>query len=89
GTQYRSAIYVADADEAARADASREMYQEQLTAAGFGPITTEIAPAGLFFFAEEYHQQYLDKNPHGYNCSNGTGVACPIGVGVKAEGPTA
>jgi peptide-methionine (S)-S-oxide reductase len=62
GTQYRSAIYVADADELARAEASRAMYQEQLTAAGFGPITTEIALAGPFFFAEGYHQQYLDKN---------------------------
>jgi peptide-methionine (S)-S-oxide reductase len=89
GTQYRSAIYVADADELARAEASRAMYQERLSAAGFGPITTETALAGPFFFAEGYHQQYLDKNPNGYCPDHGTGVACPIGVGVKAEGPTA
>jgi peptide-methionine (S)-S-oxide reductase len=88
GTQYRSAIYVADADELARAEASRAMYQEQLTAAGFGPITTEIALAGPFFFAEGYHQQYLDKNPNGYCPDHGTGVACPIGVGVRSHGAT-
>ncbi|HZL15287.1 MAG TPA: peptide-methionine (S)-S-oxide reductase MsrA, partial [Verrucomicrobiae bacterium] len=88
GTQYRSAIYVADADELARAEASRAMYQEQLTAAGFGPITTEIALTGPFFFAEGYHQQYLDKNPNGYCPDHGTGVACPIGVGVRSHGPT-
>jgi peptide-methionine (S)-S-oxide reductase len=62
------------------------MYQEQLTAAGFGPITTEIAPAGPFYFAEEYHQQYLDKNPNGYCPDHGTGVACPIGLGVSVGG---
>jgi peptide-methionine (S)-S-oxide reductase len=86
GTQYRSAIYVADADEAGRAEASRDKYQEQLAAAGFGSITTEIAPAGPFFFAEEYHQQYLDKNPNGYCPDHGTGVACPIGLGVSVGG---
>ena len=85
GTQYRSAIYVADADEAALAEASRETYQAQLATAGFGRITTEIAPAGPFYFAEEYHQQYLDKNPHGYCPDHGTGVSCPIGLGVTAE----
>jgi peptide-methionine (S)-S-oxide reductase len=84
GTQYRSAIYVADADEAALAGASRKMYQEHLARAGFGQITTEIAPAGRFYFAEEYHQQYLDKNPNGYCPDHGTGVACPIGLGVEA-----
>ena len=84
GTQYRSAIYVADADEAALAGASREMYQEHLARAGFGQITTEITPAGPFYFAEEYHQQYLDKNPNGYCPDHGTGVACPIGLGVEA-----
>jgi peptide-methionine (S)-S-oxide reductase len=89
GTQYRSMIQVADAEELALAQASRDMYEERLTAASFGRITTEIALAGPFYFAEDYHQQYLDKNPDGYQCSNGTGVACPIGVGVKAEGPTA
>jgi peptide-methionine (S)-S-oxide reductase len=88
GTQYRSAIYVADADELARAEASRAMYQEQLTAAGFGPITTEIALTGPFFFAEGYHQQYLDKNPNGYCPDHGTGIACPIGVGVRSHGAT-
>jgi peptide-methionine (S)-S-oxide reductase len=89
GTQYRSAIYVADAAELAVAEASRDMYQARLTEAGYGPITTEITLAGPFFFAEGYHQQYLDKNPNGYCPDHGTGVACPIGVGVKAEGPTA
>ena len=84
GTQYRSMIHVTDADELALAVASRGMYQEQLTAAGFGPVTTEIAPAGPFFFAEDYHQQYLDKNPNGYCPDHGTGVACPVGLGVAA-----
>jgi len=87
GTQYRSAIYVADADEAGRAETSREMYQEQLTAAGFGPITTEIALAGPFFFAEEYHQQYLDKNIDGYDPAHGTGVTCGVPTGVSFDGP--
>jgi peptide-methionine (S)-S-oxide reductase len=86
GTQYRSAIYVADADELALAEASRDTYQERLAAAGFGRITTEIALAGPFFFAEDYHQQYLDKNPAGYCPDHGTGIACPIGLrGVPAE----
>ncbi len=85
GTQYRSAIQVADGAELTLAEASRDTYQERLAAAGFGRITTEIAVAGPFFFAEDYHQQYLDKNPDGYQCSNGTGVACPIGVGVEAR----
>jgi len=84
GTQYRSVIHVADANELALAEASRATYQGQLSAAGFGPITTEIALAGPFFFAEEYHQQYLDKNPNGYCPDHGTGVACPIGLGVEA-----
>ncbi|HEY5495496.1 MAG TPA: peptide-methionine (S)-S-oxide reductase, partial [Candidatus Limnocylindrales bacterium] len=73
--------------EAARADASREMYQEQLTAAGFGAITTEIATAGPFFFAEEYHQQYLDKNIDGYDPAHGTGVTCGVPTGVSFDGP--
>jgi peptide-methionine (S)-S-oxide reductase len=86
GTQYRSAIYVADSDELVLAEASRDAYQERLAAAGFGRITSEIAPAGPFFFAEDYHQQYLDKNPNGYCPDHGTGVACPIGLGgVPAE----
>jgi peptide-methionine (S)-S-oxide reductase len=65
------------------------MYQERLTGAGFGPITTEIALAGPFYFAEGYHQQYLDKNPNGYCPDHRTGIACPIGVGVPAHGLTA
>jgi peptide-methionine (S)-S-oxide reductase len=86
GTQYRSAIYVADSEELVLAEASRDAYQERLAAAGFGRITSEIAPAGPFFFAEDYHQQYLDKNPNGYCPDHGTGVACPIGLGgVPAE----
>lgn len=85
GTQYRSGVYTADADEQAAAEASRALYSAALTAAGRrGAITTEIAPAGEFFYAEDYHQQYLAKNPDGYCGIGGTGVSCPIGVGVKA-----
>ena len=82
GTQYRSAIYVADADELALAEASRDTYQERIAAAGFGWITTEIALAGPFYFAEDYHQQYLDKNICGYDPAHGTGVACSLPLGV-------
>lgn len=82
GTQYRSGIYVADAKQRAVAEASREAYAQKLRAAGFGPITTEIIDAPPFYFAEDYHQQYLEKNPDGYCGIGGTGVACPIGVGV-------
>jgi peptide-methionine (S)-S-oxide reductase len=82
GTQYRSIILVADDAQRAAAEASRDAYQERLTAAGYGPITTEIADADRFFYAEEYHQQYLDKNPRGYCPDHSTGVSCPIGVGV-------
>lgn len=85
GTQYRSVIFVTDDAERATVEASRDAYQEQLTAAGYGEITTEIAEAGEFFYAEPYHQQYLSKNPAGYCPDHGTGVACPIGVGVKAD----
>ncbi|MGH8980779.1 MAG: peptide-methionine (S)-S-oxide reductase MsrA [Acidimicrobiales bacterium] len=80
GTQYRSAVY-ATSDvqlEAAREAGSR--YQDLLTAAGLGPITTEIAPSGSFYYAEDYHQQYLAKNPNGYCGLDGTGVSCPVGV---------
>jgi peptide-methionine (S)-S-oxide reductase len=84
GTQYRSGIYVANAAQAAAAEASREAYQGALAAAGHGRITTEIAEAGPFFYAEDYHQQYLAKNPDGYCGVGGTGVSCPIGVGVGA-----
>jgi peptide-methionine (S)-S-oxide reductase len=80
GTQYRSAIYYGDDAQRAAAEASREMYQEVLRRAGYGEITTEIAPAGPFSYAESYHQQYLAKNPNGYCGLGGTGVACPVGL---------
>jgi peptide-methionine (S)-S-oxide reductase len=80
GTQYRSAIYPIDETQRAAADASRERFQEELAKAGFGEITTEIAEAGPFYYAEPYHQQYLAKNPNGYCGLGGTGVACPVGL---------
>ncbi len=80
GTQYRSAIFYADDAQRAAAEASRDRYQAALREAGHGEITTEIAPAGEFFYAEEYHQQYLAKNPFGYCGLGGTGVACPTGL---------
>jgi len=84
GTQYRSGIYwLTDAQRAA-AEASREEYQKALTAKGRGQITTEILPAPEFFFAEDYHQQYLSKVPHGYCGLGGTGVSCPMPTGVAA-----
>lgn len=79
GTQYRSAIYTADADQAAAAEASLDTYHQRLTAAGFPDITTEIQPAPVFYYAEAYHQQYLAKNPGGYCGIGGTGVSCPLG----------
>jgi peptide-methionine (S)-S-oxide reductase len=84
GTTYRSAIYYMDEGQKAEAEASRDTYQAALTAAGRGTITTEIAPAGPYYFAEDYHQGYLAKNPAGYCGIGGTGVVCPIGVGVEA-----
>lgn len=84
GTQYRSAIFTQTDAQRAAAEASRDMYQRELTAAGFGTISTEIVPAGEFYFAEDYHQQYLAKNPNGYCPDNSTGVSCPIGLGVRA-----
>jgi peptide-methionine (S)-S-oxide reductase len=81
GTQYRSGIYTYSEDQAAAAKRSAAAYQERLTAAGFGEITTEIAPAGELYFAEDYHQQYLAKNPGGYCGIGGTGVSCPTGLG--------
>ena len=84
GTQYRSAIYVADEAQRAAVEASREMYNARLTAAGYPEITTEIADAGPFYYAEDYHQQYLHKNPWGYCGLGGTGVSCPVGVGARA-----
>ncbi|MGZ8369525.1 MAG: peptide-methionine (S)-S-oxide reductase MsrA [Caulobacteraceae bacterium] len=83
GTQYRSAIYTTSDAQAREAEASRVAYNEALKARGLGPITTEIASAGEFYFAEDYHQQYLAKNPAGYCGIGGTGVVCPIGVGVE------
>ena len=82
GTQYRSAVYVMGDAQREAAIASREAYQRQLGAAGYGEITTEIADAGPFYYAEDYHQQYLAKNPNGYCGLGGTGVSCPIGLGV-------
>ena len=84
GTQYRSIILVADGAQRQAAEASRTAYEARLSAAGYGPITTEIADAGAFYYAEDYHQQYLDKNPDGYCPDHGTGVACPVGVGIEA-----
>ena len=84
GTTYRSAIYYLSDEQRAEAEASRDAYQQALSKAGRGDITTEIAPAGPFFFAEDYHQAYLAKNPGGYCGIGGTGVTCPIGVGVEA-----
>jgi peptide-methionine (S)-S-oxide reductase len=81
GTQYRSAIYWTDDAQHAAAEASRERFQEALSAAGHGEITTEMAPAGPFFYAEPYHQQYLSKVPNGYCGLGGTGVSCPVGLG--------
>ena len=80
GTQYRSAVYGQSETQLAAAQASRDAFQARLTAAGYGPITTEIAPAGEFFYAEGYHQQYLAKNPNGYCGLGGTGVRCPVGL---------
>jgi peptide-methionine (S)-S-oxide reductase len=84
GTQYRSAIYWHDEDQRAAAEASREAYQRELTAAGYGQIATEIRQAPDFYFAEDYHQQYLAKNPQGYCPDHSTGVACPVGLGVRS-----
>ena len=84
GTQYRSAIYTTTDDQLAAALASRDTYNEALAANHRGSITTEIHEAGDFYYAEDYHQQYLDKNPGGYCGIGGTGVACPIGTGVNA-----
>ena len=86
GTQYRSAIFAHSAAQRADAEASRTAYQERLTAAGFGQITTKVldADANPFYFAEDYHQQYLAKNPGGYCPDHSTGVSCPVGVGVEA-----
>jgi peptide-methionine (S)-S-oxide reductase len=88
GSQYRSAIFYRTPQQQAEATESAASYQQRLTEAGYGTITTEIVPATEFYFAEDYHQQYLSdgKNPYGYCPDHGTGVSCPIGV-VKASGP--
>ena len=80
GTQYRSAIYTTNAEQARAAEISRTAYQAMLAEAGYGDITTEITPAPELYYAEDYHQQYLAKNPDGYCGIGGTGVSCPIGV---------
>ncbi len=87
GTQYRSAIFAASPEQQAEAEESLAAYQKRLAEAGYGPITTEVVPASDFYFAEDYHQQYLSssKNPNGYCGLGGTGVSCPIGV-VRADG---
>src|SRR6202008_2138674 len=84
GTQYRSAIYSANDAQQKAAEASKSAYQKALSAKGLGKITTEIAPSGEFYFAEDYHQQYLAKNPAGYLGLVGTGVSCPLPTGVTA-----
>jgi peptide-methionine (S)-S-oxide reductase len=80
GTQYRSALYWTDDAQRAAAEATRDRYAERLAAAGYPPITTEVGPAGAFYYAEPYHQQYLSKNPNGYCGIGGTGVSCPVGL---------
>jgi peptide-methionine (S)-S-oxide reductase len=81
GTQYRSAIYCYDDEQRRAAETSRDAYQKAIAARGYGPITTEIASAPEFYYAEAYHQQYLAKNPGGYCGLGGTGVSCPVGIG--------
>ena len=85
GSQYRSAIFTCSDDQAHLAEASRDAYGQTLAARGLGPVTTEIAPAPAFYFAEGYHQQYQAKNPAGYCGIGGTGVVCPIDVGAEAR----
>jgi peptide-methionine (S)-S-oxide reductase len=84
GTQYRSGIYVYSDEQHREAEAAKESYEAALRQRGYGPVTTEILPAPEFYFAEDYHQQYLAKNPRGYCGLGGTGVACQIGTGVDA-----
>ena len=84
GTQYRSAIYIYGDEQRRAAEASRDAYQKALSAAGYGEITTDIVDAPDYYFAEDYHQQYLAKNPAGYCPDHSTGIACPVGLGVTA-----
>ena len=86
GTQYRSAIYWTTDTQRDAALASRDRFQQELTRAGYGEVTTEIAEAGPFYYAEAYHQQYLEANPNGYCGLGGTGVSCPVGTGLAASG---
>jgi peptide-methionine (S)-S-oxide reductase len=83
GTQYRSAAYYADDSQREAIEASAKQYTERLNGAGYGEISTEVAPAGPFYYAEDYHQQYLSKNPNGYCGLGGTGVSCPVGLGAQ------
>ena len=85
GTQYRSGVYTFSDAQQQAAEASRETFQAQLSESGYGEISTEIAEAGPFYYAEAYHQQYLAKNPSGYCGLGGTGVSCPIGTGVTSS----
>ena len=85
GTQYRSAIFTHSDAQRRAAEAARDAYAKELARAGYGPVTTEVAPAPPFYYAEDYHQQYLAKNPGGYCGLGGTGVSCPIGTGVTAR----
>jgi peptide-methionine (S)-S-oxide reductase len=85
GTQYRSGIYAFTPEQRAAAEASKALYAKAIKAKGYGAVTTEILDAPPFYFAEDYHQQYLAKNPHGYCGLGGTGVSCPIGTGVSAS----
>jgi peptide-methionine (S)-S-oxide reductase len=85
GTQYRSVILYRDEEQRKLAEASRAAYAEQLKQSGYGEITTEIAPLQDFYYAEDYHQQYLHKNPGGYCPAHGTGISCPIGLNVPAS----
>src|SRR5437879_6850353 len=85
GTQYRSGIYATTPAQRAAAETSKAMYEKAIKAKGYGPVTTEIVEAPEFYFAEDYHQQYLAKNPMGYCGLGGTGVSCPIGTGVTAQ----
>jgi peptide-methionine (S)-S-oxide reductase len=85
GTQYRSAIYTTSDAQREAAESSRRVFQRELSGAEYGEITTEVAPLGEFFYAEDYHQQYLAKNPNGYCGLGGTGVSCPVGIGAAAS----
>jgi peptide-methionine (S)-S-oxide reductase len=84
GTQYRSAVYYSSPDQRAAAEASREAFQQRLTDAGYGTITTDIEPVQPFYYAEPYHQQYLQRNRNGYCPDHGTGVSCPVGLFAKS-----